>query len=430
MKKKLIHLYTSFLSSVLLIPALECSSQAECLSTPKYTAGGYNGCSVRIDGKQLEFDSSMSLEKCTEYCKSLKEKNSASSDAHAITAEARSSGGATASNPPTTSGTLAAESSESALDLREFADNSSFFFDNSSACRLKSKEDLVSHHLGTTLELLRDIGASAEATSSSGASAAAAARGGRDEISSEQRHALIERLVAIRRVSVKDRPSESDQRALLDYWATREKLPRPSQLLGIKPEPVTFELSMDDEFALPPPMPSLIEMRYGKANLIKLVSSRDTSLLAQGIEYQKGGLANLVDIILSGIVHGYIGPMSTELDTSMSSLKHGPYWVVLDRHKLSDDRLDETERLLHSSERDSIYTDQYHLAYIIPDEKEELLRRALTHALEVGILSRAEHAKLADKIIPFAEYMRIPQDSNRLTEEELKKYLTGRASRK
>ena len=428
MKRKLTHLYTSFLSSLLLIPALEYSSQAECLSTPKYTAGGYNGCSVRIDSKQFEFDSSMSLKECIEYCESYKEKSSASRGAHAIAAEARSIGGAGASNAPTTSSALAAESSERALDLREFADISSFFFDGSSACRLKSKEDLVSHHLGTTLELLRDIGASAEAASNSGA--AAAASGGRDDISSEQRHALIERLVAIRRVSVKDRLSEFDQRALLDYWATREKLPRPSRLLGIKPEPITFEVSEDDEFALPPPMPSLIEMRYGKANLIKQVTSRDTSLLAQGIEYQKGGLANLVDIILSGIVHGYIGPMSTELDTSMSSLKHGPYWVVLDRHKLSDDRLDETERLLHPSERDSIYTDQYHVAYIVPDEKEELLRRALTHALELGILSRADHAKLADKIIPFTEYMRIPQEGSRLTEEELKKFLAGRASRR
>src|SRR5207245_277039 len=111
-------------------------------------------------------------------------------------------------------------------------------------------------------------------------------------------------------------------------------------LVGIEPEPSLIPVMLDSE-GIPLLMPTTLqESRFGKAAGIKKVFDRENELyLAQGVEYSKGGIANLLDIMVGGFVYGYFGPMDRLLDPSMSALKHGPYWVILDEKGASQSPL-------------------------------------------------------------------------------------------
>jgi hypothetical protein len=212
--------------------------------------------------------------------------------------------------------------------------------------------------------------------------------------------AIAKDIRELRKRTLLDHPSAADQHYIKNWYSklrlTHGQEGRPFTLLGVPHEPETSSTSLDPDGLPTGSPPSMIEGRYGKAALIQRVLNRATSLTGQGIEYQKGGIANLLDIMVEGLAHGYSAPMITG-DGSYSALAHGPYWVIFDLAKINTAK----DNILIQIGSNAIFTAPYHLAYVVPDEKYKEVIDALKVAVQKGLITAEDFHNLNLRIIPY-----------------------------
>ena len=439
-------------------------SFADCVSHVNQASGRYVGCVVIVEGKTHEFDASLDEESCRSFCDREKVK------AHTGAGVSPTSTGNSSFIPHSLQGALGGSVAVASVSIappavvKPEADVGVEAYPKSSdegltpilednvSCRKITGFGSVAQsfdgfrELSGVMDDQRSMGGGAAVVGplagggGAGSTACSGVRGYSTEGAALLKMDPLRQIQALRQASTKSVLSRADERVILGFWEVRREVTPVSVLLSATEGPSVRTVGLasasasaaapastsDDEF--PPPLPKLIELRYGKAARVLEVTARDSNLLAQGVEYQKGGLGNLVDIMMSGFVHGYVGPMSTLLDSSMSSLKHGPYWVILDGDRITAET-ESVQSLLYPGPASSFYVDRYHLAYLVPDEKEALLRGFIEDAHRRRMISEEEMRGLLGKIMPYREYLAIPQeDEEFLTESDFKTYLRSRKS--
>ncbi|MBS3127183.1 hypothetical protein J4228_03390 [Candidatus Woesearchaeota archaeon] len=144
------------------------------------------------------------------------------------------------------------------------------------------------------------------------------------------------------------------------------------------------------------------------SDLNERVLKRRNGLAAQGIEEDKGGMRNMLNIMLEGEVRfGQTGPLVKGLP-EWAAGPHGPYYVVLDESKrvfrTADDPLFRYSPVT--------FPEDAHVAYLVPLEADrELVSRALDEAVKKNLLTAAERDAILSKTITYDDYLRLPDEA-------------------
>ena len=169
---------------------------------------------------------------------------------------------------------------------------------------------------------------------------------------------------------------------------------------GVAPKSV----SMGDRFLPPPPVsnepPRMIPLNSSVVPGTIEVCSILAKVQAHGVEKNKGGLSTLVNIIIEGAIgpskvfgmsQVCVGPMTRELDPSMSAGRHGPFYILT--NPAFSEELPDTSKGLSSS---------YHQAYLVPTSSDaRAMEVALDQAAQMGMITDA-HAKASkEKILTY-----------------------------
>ncbi|QLH36045.1 MAG: hypothetical protein HWD61_07875 [Parachlamydiaceae bacterium] len=94
----------------------------------------------------------------------------------------------------------------------------------------------------------------------------------------------------------------------------------------------------------------------------KQIFAKGFGVDAHGIEVQKGGIHNLLNIMLEGIIFSrWFGPLADGLP-EFNAGPHGPYYIIIDSQKMKMDK--------RSSPRAQagMIEEEYHKAYIVPEK--------------------------------------------------------------
>ncbi|HSB46501.1 MAG TPA: hypothetical protein VLD37_00690, partial [Candidatus Bilamarchaeum sp.] len=135
-----------------------------------------------------------------------------------------------------------------------------------------------------------------------------------------------------------------------------------------------------------------------------LARAAGENLHAQGVERGKGGLNNLINIMLEGSVrHGEFGPMAEMrngrpfADPSYHSGAHGPFFIVVEG-RLQGAVGDPTVRGPVGEHR--------HAAYVVPSAKHrQAISLALVDGVRKGLITREEAVSLLAKVVTYQEFI-------------------------
>jgi hypothetical protein len=120
----------------------------------------------------------------------------------------------------------------------------------------------------------------------------------------------------------------------------------------------------------------------------------------------KGGIRNLLNIVLEGVVRGPYAGALVDGPTDYCAGNHGPYYVILDPHhqKLTWD-------------------EDAQIAYLVPaQEHRDFLERALAEAEQRGYITSEERMRIFGKVITYDEFIALPY-KERHSEQALKQWL-------
>ncbi len=163
-------------------------------------------------------------------------------------------------------------------------------------------------------------------------------------------------------------------------------------------------LSIDDRFLPPPrvanepyrPIPLQSSVVAGTEEVCSILATAQ----AHGVEKSKGGLGTLVNILIEGHISPSnvfgmsrvcTGPMTRELDPSMSAGRHGPSYILMT--PAFNQEAPDTSRGISCS---------YHRAYLVPTAAEaRSLEVALDQAAEMGMITPAHAEACKDKILTY-----------------------------
>ncbi len=169
---------------------------------------------------------------------------------------------------------------------------------------------------------------------------------------------------------------------------------------GVAPKSDSFE----DRFVPPAPVadagrrinPLPFTTVSGTEDICNLLSEAE----AHGIEQSKGGLSSIVNIIIEGYIapskvfgvsQVCTGPMTRDLDPSMSAGRHGPFYILMNP-TYAKERPDTSRGLS---------CDNHH-AYLVPtSEDARVLRAGLSQAAEMGIITEDHASACSDKILTY-----------------------------
>jgi len=147
----------------------------------------------------------------------------------------------------------------------------------------------------------------------------------------------------------------------------------------------------------------------------KVLAHGGAHVCAHGIEVRKGGMQNLINIMLEGLVRNQYCGGFTRGDPSWSAGEHGPYYVLIDLKKLQDDAKHGRRH------RPGMIDEIYHIGYVIPSKRRrKFLFTALEKAEEIGMLIKEEVQNLKAKVLTYKEFLEIPKSD--LENKELKKH--------
>ncbi|MFH2021545.1 MAG: hypothetical protein ABIJ34_09105 [archaeon] len=132
-----------------------------------------------------------------------------------------------------------------------------------------------------------------------------------------------------------------------------------------------------------------------------LVRGKDESLSAQGVNWRKGGIVSLLNIMLEGeIRHGNFGQL-IKGNSKYCAGSHGPYFVILDDNR-------ESITLKHYANSYTMHApESTHLAYLVPPDNAELrfLSSDLNAAIGLGIITTEEATLVMAKIVTHSQFL-------------------------
>ncbi|MBF0208572.1 MAG: hypothetical protein HQK53_16980 [Oligoflexia bacterium] len=176
-------------------------------------------------------------------------------------------------------------------------------------------------------------------------------------------------------------------------------------------EPALVMAPVDDNGILPRP-PTIGTMNGRNEPNFYAVNKKPCRLEAHGVERQKGGLLNLLDIMIEGLLYAkWHGPMGMGMPDFFAG-PHGPYYIFIDletdeKNDISNgnsDAIPDIKRLQRH-----IYSSNRQLAYLIPDRYKETLTEKLHLAQAQGLITLKEKEELINKILTYSDYLLLPE---------------------
>lgn len=129
-------------------------------------------------------------------------------------------------------------------------------------------------------------------------------------------------------------------------------------------------------------------------------------LCVQGIESNKGGIRNLLNVLIEGVARTPYAGGLIEGDAAYCAGPHGPFYMILD-----------------SSNRKMIWDEDAQIAYLVPEQRHrKFLEEALTVAEQRGYITEEEKLKALKKVITYDEFIALPY-LQRHSETLLKRWL-------
>jgi hypothetical protein len=182
-------------------------------------------------------------------------------------------------------------------------------------------------------------------------------------------------------------------------------------------EPSALADASSDE--LPTTCPSLLEFRYGDLNhteyldLSKIIHGKLVEqehfvthrLDGHGVAENKGGIKNLINIMLEGMLYTqFAGPLTLG-NPSMNAGHHGPFFVILDTKLFQQEREKKREVFL------SGFKEKFHMAYLVPSERhKEKIFLFLEIAEKKLWISKEEKNFLKNKVITYQRLIQISKE--------------------
>lgn len=147
----------------------------------------------------------------------------------------------------------------------------------------------------------------------------------------------------------------------------------------------------------------IAEERACQENLLKFAKN----LYAHGIATKRGGIKNLLNIMLEGYLccEG-VGPLK-DGDPRYCAGPHGPIFVILKREFVVGNEVEEEGHLSYVDCND--FGEEGHLAYIVPNQRDEaLVTSTVEKAVERGFLTKLESKRLLGKLLTYKELLDLP----------------------
>ncbi len=134
--------------------------------------------------------------------------------------------------------------------------------------------------------------------------------------------------------------------------------------------------------------------------LQSLLLKRGENLFAQGVEEEKGGITNLINIQLEGEVrYGYEGTLSSG-DPTFFAGSHGPYYVVFEKKAST------------FVDNGIFHPDSEIAAFIVPGERHrKVITDALDEAVKKGMISVEEQSSILKRVITYNEMNKLPDSA-------------------
>jgi hypothetical protein len=133
---------------------------------------------------------------------------------------------------------------------------------------------------------------------------------------------------------------------------------------------------------------------------------RDEQLTAHGVDCEKGGLVNFVNIMLEGRTRlGRYGSLSHELGMCVAMIteagSYGPYYIVI---------VDVCNGMVRPGpNRGYIMPEELHSAYLVPGEAEkEMVKEAFFRAVGIGIVTKGEAVGALARLVTYKEFVDAP----------------------
>lgn len=128
----------------------------------------------------------------------------------------------------------------------------------------------------------------------------------------------------------------------------------------------------------------------------------------QGLEDMKGGIRNLLNIMVEGVVRTPYAGGLIKGDSSYCAGPHGPFYVILKPSFLPGNM---------------VWDEDAQIAYLVPEQQHrEFLEKALNEAEQRGYITEGEKIKALKKVITYDEFIALPE-KERHSEQALKRWL-------
>lgn len=136
-----------------------------------------------------------------------------------------------------------------------------------------------------------------------------------------------------------------------------------------------------------------------------LAKGRNEFIQAQGVAETKGGLKNLINIMLEGEINrGLYGALTNYEYSEMSAGKHGPFFVLIDTTSHPD------SITFSNGHRSCHIPEMLHTAYLVPFQKhKDAVINAIVQGVRQGLLTFEDGIKIFSKLLRFAEFINAPQ---------------------
>jgi pSer/pThr/pTyr-binding forkhead associated (FHA) protein len=127
-----------------------------------------------------------------------------------------------------------------------------------------------------------------------------------------------------------------------------------------------------------------------KQRLEVLDIGADKNLWAQGTEIEKGGLSNIIRIMIEGeIIQGQFGQLANG-DTTTTAGPHGPFYIVVDTNPVKGNPSDIAN----------------HKAYVVPEAIDRIaLREMLNKAQTAGLIDKPNADSISRRIVTYDEFI-------------------------
>lgn len=117
------------------------------------------------------------------------------------------------------------------------------------------------------------------------------------------------------------------------------------------------------------------------------------NLMAHGVTLRKGGIKNLLNIMLEGFLESAATGPLVDGAYEVCSGPHGPFYVILDNG---------------TGDTDTDYPEWDHMVYLVPNTTHRELAHSVLHrACEKGFLTSRERDVTLTKIVTYSEFLRL-----------------------